>query len=117
MSLTIFHNPRCSKSRQTLAIIEEKGLRPEIVLYLETPLDEKQLRALCEQLGQAPEKIIRFKEDLAKELGICGDDHRSADEWLNILAQYPKLLERPIVTNGKKAIIGRPPENVLALIT
>jgi len=117
MSLSIYHNPRCSKSRQTLALIEEKGISPEIILYLETPPDAKQLKVLCTQLSLSPQDIIRFKEELAKELGLSAKDERSEKEWLDILAANPKLLERPIVSDGAQAIVGRPPENVLQLLS
>lgn len=116
MTLQIIHNPRCSKSRQTLALIEEHNVEVDIVLYLESPLNKAQLKKICLQLDLAPQQIIRFKEDIAKELGLKASDARKESEWLDILTQHPKLLERPIVSDGKKAIIGRPPENVLALI-
>jgi arsenate reductase len=114
--MKIYHNPRCSKSRQTLVLLEENNVSPEIVLYLETAPDKKELRILCQQLGCSPTEIIRFKEDLAKEIGINKNDQRDDEEWFGILASNPKLLERPIVTDGNRAVVGRPPENVLELI-
>ncbi len=114
--MKIYHNPRCSKSRQTLALLEENNINAEIVLYLETAPNQQELGQLCDQLGMEPTAIIRFKEELAKELGISAKDERDRDEWLTIISKNPKLLERPIVSDGKKAVIGRPPENVLGLI-
>lgn len=114
--ITTYHNPRCSKSRQTLALIEDAGHTPEIVEYLKTPPSAKQLGALLDQLGCEPTDIIRFKEALASELGIAKSDQRSRSAWLALLAEHPKLIERPIVTRGGRAVVGRPPENVNALL-
>ena len=116
MSLTIFHNPKCSKSRESLALLQQHNIQPEIVLYLEHPLDVAALTQLHQQLACEVTDMLRFKEELAKELGISAKDARGQQEWLQILANHPRLLERPIVTDGKRAVIGRPPENVLALI-
>lgn len=115
-TLTIYHNPRCSKSRQTLALIEDAGHTPAVVDYLNTPPDVDTLRALVTALGVPVTQIIRFKEALAKELGLSAQDSRSDDDWLQLLAEHPKLLERPIVVRGDQAVVGRPPENVTALL-
>lgn len=114
--MRIFHNPRCSKSRQTLALLEESGVSPEVVEYLREPPTLAQLKALHSALGGDVRAMIRFKEDDAKSLGIKASDERPDEAWLQILADHPRLLERPIVTNGSQARIGRPPENVLELL-
>ncbi|WP_348673059.1 arsenate reductase (glutaredoxin) [uncultured Abyssibacter sp.] len=116
MSLTIFHNPRCSKSRQTLARIEDAAAEHDVVLYLETPPDAVTLKGMVDKLGLPVTDIIRFKEALAKELGISAGDDRPEAEWIELLVAHPKLLERPIVVAGDRAVIGRPPENVDALL-
>lgn len=114
--ITIYHNPRCSKSRQTLALIEDAGLSPTIVDYLNAPPSASQLGELVDQLGVAVTDIIRFKEALAGELGVRKTDQRSRADWLQLLADNPKLIERPIVTRDGRAVVGRPPENVTALL-
>jgi arsenate reductase len=111
-SVTIYHNPRCSKSRQTLKLLEERGIEPEIVLYLETPPDEETLAALVEQLGIEPSDLIRRKE--YRELGL--DDTNDADEVIRRMAKYPQIIERPIVVAGSRARLGRPPESVLEIL-
>lgn len=111
--LTIYHNPRCSKSRQTLQLIEEKDAEVTIVEYLKTPLDEATLSSLKQQLSVDVIDMMRPKEAEFKEQNLKGADDVTL---MAALVNTPKLLERPIVTNGEKAIIGRPPENVLALI-
>ena len=116
MSLKMYHNPRCSKSRQTLALLEENGVTPELVLYLESQPTVAELESVLQKLGLEPTAMFRFKESLAKELGISKSDERSAHEWMELLADNIKLLERPIVVTDKAAAIGRPPEQVLALL-
>lgn len=113
---TIYHNPRCSKSRQTLALLQEKGIEPEIVEYLKTPPSYDALESIASQLGKDPLEWIRTGEKTFKELGLSKKDGRSKEEWLKILAENPILIERPIVTTGNKAVLGRPPENVLELL-
>jgi arsenate reductase (glutaredoxin) len=111
---TIYHNPRCSKSRNTLALLEEHGVSPDIVLYLETPPDRKQIRNLLSMLGMSAGDLVRRGEQDYKS---CGLDRNSTDEEIvNAMATHPKLIERPIVVKGRKAVLGRPPENVLELI-
>ena len=114
--ITIYHNPRCSKSRQTLAIVEERGYRPEVVLYLNDPPSVEQLDGFCRALGKEPLDIMRVKESRFGELGLSRKDSRSRNEWLRLIHENPILLERPIVVRGGKAAIGRPPENVLELL-
>lgn len=111
----ILHNPRCSKSRQTLALLQEKGVELEIIEYLKTPLSAQQIDDICTKLGVGPEQIVRKKEDAFKALSMA-QQNLSREQWLEILAQHPKLIERPIVIKGEQACIGRPPENVLELI-
>lgn len=113
---TIYHNPRCSKSRNTLHILEDHSVSVNEVRYLDNPPSKETLKQLCVMLGLKPFEIIRTGETLFKELGLSKQDQRSDDEWLDILANNPKLIERPIVQIGHRAVIGRPPENVLDLL-
>ena len=111
----IYHNPRCSKSRETLALLEERGLQPQIIKYLETPPAADELAALVAALGGSVRDIIRVKESEYKELGL---DNPELDDTalLQALSDHPKLIERPIVTHNGKAALGRPPENVLDIL-
>ena len=109
----IFHNPRCSKSRQTLALLGEHGVEPEIVLYLEKPPTAAQVLELLEKLDVPPHAILRKGEPPYKELGLGPES--SARDVARAISSHPILLERPIVVVGKQAAIGRPPENVLKL--
>ncbi len=113
--VTIYHNPRCSKSRQTLALIEEKGVTPEIVLYLEDIPTADTLKALVKKLGISARQLLRKGEDAYKEQNLK-DDSLSDAQLLDAMAKFPKLIERPIVVKGDKAVLGRPPENVLELL-
>lgn len=112
----IYHNPRCSKSRETLALLKEKGIEPEVIEYLKTPPTPDELENLVDLLQVEPRKIIRSKEAEYKELNLA-DESLSSSALINAIAKAPKLLERPIVIKGEQAVIGRPPENVLALIS
>ena len=112
--MKIYHNPRCRKSRETLAIIEEKGASPEIIEYLKTPPSKQELQTILSKLGIQASQLVRKGEAIYKE-NFKGKDISEA-EWLDILVEYPKLIERPIVVEGNKAVIGRPPENVLELL-
>lgn len=115
MSLTIYHNPRCSKSRQTLALIEEAGVTPKIVLYQQDLLTESDIKALLERLGYASARdMMRKGEASYKEMKL--KDVTDEYALIRAMANDPKLIERPIVDNGTKAIMGRPPENVKALL-
>jgi arsenate reductase len=111
--ITIYHNPKCSKSRQTLALIEEAGVTPEVVLYLENPPSQKRLKEIVAQLGVAPAAIIRTKE--AKEEGVAYRNLSDA-ALIKAMAEHPRIIERPIVVKGQKAVMGRPPENVKELL-
>ncbi len=112
--MKIFHNPRCSKSRNTLAILEEKGANHEIVLYLKTPPTKDELQSLLKKLEMRPFDLIRKGEQIYKE-NYKGKDFTD-EEWIGILLKHPKLIERPIVVKDNKAVIGRPPEKVLELL-
>ncbi|KZN64747.1 arsenate reductase [Pseudoalteromonas luteoviolacea CPMOR-1] len=115
MSVTIYHNPRCSKSRQTLALLEENAVQPDIVEYLKNPIDAATLDTLITQLGfESAHQLVRNKEAVYKELGLSKD---SDEQTLRkAMIENPKLIERPIVVNGTKAALGRPPESVLDII-
>ncbi|MCK7543283.1 arsenate reductase (glutaredoxin) [Marinobacter bryozoorum] len=114
-STRIYHNPRCSKSRQTLALLEDRGLQPDIIKYLETPPTAEELAGLVVAMGCSVRDIIRAKESEYKELGL--DNPGLDDEaLLRALSEHPKLIERPIVTHNGKAAMGRPPENVLDIL-
>ena len=112
-ALTIYHNPKCSKSREALALLEGRGLAPRIVKYLETPTTAAELAVLVKKLGIRPEALVRKGEDIyrAKYAGRTLSDA----EWIAALVEHPALIERPIVVAGERAIIGRPPERVSAL--
>lgn len=112
MGVQIFHNPRCSKSRATLALLEEKGIAAEVVLYLETPPSAEELDAILTKLGKEPREVMRKGEAAYKDLGLA-DESLSRDALIEAMVGEPILIERPIVVNGKKAAIGRPPESVL----
>ena len=109
----IYHNPRCSKSRASLAILEEKGLEIEEVRYLDTPPSKETLAELCQMMNVKPRDIIRTGEALFKDLGLNSSDKKTGNEWLDLLVSNPQLIERPIIRIGDKAIMGRPPENIL----
>lgn len=111
----IYYNPSCSKSRESLAILEEKGLEIAEVRYLETPPSKETLAELCQMMNLKPRDIIRSGETLFKELGLNPNDEKTDDEWLDLLVSNPQLIERPIVRIGDKAIMGRPPENILKI--
>ena len=114
-AVTIYHNPRCTKSRQTLQLIRDAGVEPTVVEYLKEPPTAEELDGLVKKLGIEPGELFRKKEALFKELGLAGKE-LSRDEALKTLAENPKLIERPIVVKGRKAVIGRPPENVNDLL-
>jgi len=115
MSVTIYHNPRCSKSRQTLALLQDKGIEPEIVEYLKTPPSVAELKKILGQLGMAPRELMRKGEAAYKERGLK-DASKSDDELIAAMVAEPILIERPIVLSGGKARLGRPPEQVLEIV-
>jgi arsenate reductase len=111
----IFHNPRCSKSRQTLELLTERGIEPEIIRYLETPPTEQQLEDILAALNLAPRDLMRTGEKEYKEQGL-DDPELSREQLLAAMVATPKLIERPIVLANGKAALGRPPENVLSIL-
>ncbi len=113
--VTLYHNPRCSKSREALALLRERGQEPEVRLYLEQPPSTKELKTLLEQLGIGARELLRKGEDAYKALGL-GDDSLSEAKLIKAMVENPKLIERPIAIVGSKAIIGRPPERVLDIL-
>jgi len=113
MSVTIYHNPRCGKSRATLALLEKKGIRPRVIEYLKTPPDKAELKRLLKLLGMTPRELMRAKE--AKEAGL--DKPGLADDALIAgMVEHPIVIERPIVVAGSRAALGRPPEAVLKIL-
>ena len=116
MSITIYHNPRCSKSRETLALLESHHIQPTIELYLQQNYDVETLQSIADKLGITDiRQMMRTKDELYKTLGLDNPSLTEQD-LLNAIAQHSELLERPIVVNGNKAKIGRPPESVLSIL-
>ena len=113
--MKILHNPRCSKSRKPLALIEQAGVEPEVVLYLETPPAADELDEILGKLGLEPMELVRRGEEIYKELGLGGRE-LSRQELIDLMVAHPKLIERPIVIAGERAVLGRPPENVTELL-
>ena len=111
----IYHNPRCSKSRQTLSLLKEHGIEPQIILYLEEPPKPKQIKTILSQLSMDARALVRKGEADYKEQGLA-DKSLSDAHLIKMMCQFPKLIERPIVVKDNMAVLGRPPENVLALI-
>jgi len=114
-AFTIYHNPRCSKSRQTLELLQENNISPEIILYHENTTSKEELKDVLGKLGMRARELLRKGEDAYKELGLQ-DESLSEEEIIDAMLASPKLIERPIVVAGNRAILGRPPENVLNLI-
>ena len=115
MAVTIYHNPRCSKSRETLELIRSKGIEPEIVLYLETPPEADTLDHLLTLMGKEPREAMRTKEAPYRELGLS-DPGTTREALIEAMVNHPVLIERPIVVNGRRAALGRPPEAVLDIL-
>ena len=113
--VTIYHNPRCSKSRQTLQLLQDNNITPEIVEYLKTPLSYEHLSSIIEMLGVTARALVRTSEQEYKDLNLKNQD-LSDDDLINAIVQAPKLMQRPIVVNNDKAAIGRPPEDVLSIL-
>jgi len=112
----IYHNPKCTKSRQTLALLHKNNVDIQIVEYLKTPPSVTEIKEILKKLNLRPLDIIRSKESRFKELGLTRDSQISNSEWIKIIHQNPELIERPIVLLNNKAVLGRPPENVLNII-
>ena len=115
MSVKIYHNPRCSKSRQTLQLLRDKGIEPEITEYLKTPPDRAALEEVLQMLELEPRDLMRKKEAEYKEAGL-DDPGLTRDQLIQAMLDHPKLIERPIVIKDGKAAIGRPPETVLDIL-
>ncbi len=115
MSVKIYHNPRCSKSRETLKLLEDRGIQAEIVEYLKQPPTAAELQAILVKLGMQPRELMRTKEAEYKD-NILDDPSLSDAELIEAMVRIPKLIERPIVIHNDKAAVGRPPENVLAIL-
>ena len=112
--IKIYHNVRCSKSREACSIVAEKGIKAEVVEYLKTPPTQKEIKELLSLLKLKAEDIVRKGEEIYKTK--YKGKTLSETEWIKVLAENPILIERPIIVNGKKAVIGRPPERVLELL-
>ncbi|HEX5000587.1 MAG TPA: arsenate reductase (glutaredoxin) [Terriglobia bacterium] len=113
-SVTIYHNPRCGKSRATLALLEDNGVQPRVIEYLKTPPNAGELQEICRKLGIRPVELVRKGEDIYKS-EYAGKTLSDA-QWIEVMIRHPILIERPIVVRGSEAVIGRPPDNVLRLI-
>ena len=115
MTVTLYHNPKCSKSRQTLELLGEQGITPTIIEYLQSPPTEEELREILLKLAIAPRDLMRKKEDVYKEYDL---DNKSLtdDELIGYMVKYPVLIERPIILANGRAAIGRPPEQVLKIL-
>jgi arsenate reductase len=115
MAVTIYHNPRCSKSRQTLQLLEEYKIKPVIVEYLKSPPSRSELKRILKMLNIKPRDLLRTKEPEYKAQGL-DNDTLTDEQIIDIMLAHPKLIERPIVVKDNKAVLGRPPENVLEII-
>jgi arsenate reductase len=113
-SFTIYHNPKCTKSRETLALLQEHGIQPKVIEYLKTPPTAAELEAIIGKLGITPEQLVRKGEDIYKA-NYAGQKLTDA-RWIEALVNHPILIERPIVVSGNRAVIGRPPQNVNQLL-
>ena len=113
-TITLYHNPRCSKSRSALALLEERGLSPRVVEYLKTPPSRSEIAALVRKLGMPAGQLVRTSEAVFKE-NYAGKTLTDA-QWIDALAEHPILIERPIAVAGERAVVGRPPERVLELL-
>ena len=114
-NFTIYHNPRCSKSRHALELLKDNGINPKVVLYLQTPLSEKELVLILKKLNLEAKELLRKGEAEFKELKLS-DSSKSEEDLIKAMIKFPKLMERPIIINRDRAVIGRPPENVLEII-
>ncbi len=114
-AVTLYHNPRCSKSRDALALLRDQGIEPQIRLYLEQPPSAKELKQLLSLLGMGARELLRKGEEAYKVLGLA-DPGLSETQLINAMKENPKLIERPIAISGDKAIVGRPPEKVLQIL-
>jgi arsenate reductase (glutaredoxin) len=111
---TIYHNPNCSKSRGTLALLRERGIEPKVVEYLRAPPTAAELTAIVRKLGIKPEQLVRKSEDIYRNK--YAGQKLSDEEWIEVMVRHPILIERPVVVTGERAVIGRPPESVEPLL-
>ncbi len=116
MTVKIYHNPRCRKSRETLKLLQAQGIEPEIIEYLKTPPTEQELAEILDLLGLEPCDLMRKKEKEYKENGL-DDESLSREQLIAAMVKFPRLIERPVVLANGKAAIGRPPENVLEILS
>ena len=114
-AVTIFHNPRCSKSRATLGLLQERGLQPQVVEYLETPPSAEQLENILRLLKLEPRELMRSNEAEYRELQL-GDPSLTREQLIRAMVEHPRLIQRPIVLSGARAALGRPPESVLEIL-
>ncbi|PID99997.1 MAG: arsenate reductase (glutaredoxin) [Thiothrix nivea] len=114
-TVTLYHNPRCSKSRQTLELLEERNMTPNIVKYLETPPDAATLESILDMLGREPRELMRKGEVEYQELGLANSE-LSREQLIQAMVDNPRLIERPIVIKNGKAALGRPPERILDIL-
>ncbi len=114
-TVTIYHNPRCSKSRQTMNLLEQKAITPTVVKYLDTPPDAKTLANILDMLGLEPRELMRKGEAQYTDLKLDNTE-LSREQLIQAMVEHPRLIERPIVVNGDKAALGRPPEQVLTIL-
>ncbi len=115
MAIIMYHNPRCTKSRQTLQLLKDQGIEPEIIEYLKTPPSQQTLADILEMLGMEARELMRRKESVYKEKHL-DDPQLCRDALIAAMVENPILIERPIVVHGKRAAVGRPPENVLEIL-
>ena len=115
MAVTIYHNPRCSKSRQTLQLLRKRGIEPEIVEYLKTPPSADEMETVLAKLGLEPRALMRAKEAAYREAGMA-DEVLSRRQLIDLMVANPIVIERPIVVSGARAALGRPPESVLSIL-
>lgn len=115
MTVKIYHNPRCSKSRETLQLLQGRGVEPEVIKYLDTPPSREELTGLLAMLGLEPRDLMRRKEAVYRELGL-DDAALTRDQLIQAMLEHPVLIERPIVVANGKAALGRPPERVLEVL-
>jgi len=115
MAVTIYHNPRCSKSRETLKLLQDRGIEPKIIEYLKTPPSKAEMKRILQALGMEPRDLMRKKEAPYRELGLA-DQGKSRDALIDAMLENPVLIERPVVVNDGKYALGRPPESVLDIL-
>ena len=115
MQVTIYHNPKCATSRATLQLLKKRGVEIKVVDYLKTPPGKAELERLLALLGMEPRELLRTKEPEYKQAGLA-DPKLSRAALVRAMLEYPRLIERPIVVAGRKAVLGRPPENVFAIL-